>query len=276
MNKQKTLTIIGVISLVAILAVGVLSITGAVIRVKDEPTKLTMVVYTKAEIDYFLSKINTRLDKLEGNNPPVGLTCSGKNVCARILKVTKISNSSSRSFSDDQISFSDLKDGTTYETTITSEGLGTVAVDGKVYNVRYSGANFVAESDRYVLVWGNNLVERKTFKDGYIVLGYNTTTTTCATKDVCARILKVTKISNSSSRSFSDDQISFSDLKDGTTYETTITSEGLGTVAVDGKVYNVRYSGANFVAESDRYLYLWNSSSSYPKASKDSYIVLNY
>lgn len=89
--------------------------------------------------------------------------------CTYILKVSQIVNSTA-GFSQDKIMFTDLKSDNAYEVTITSEGMGVVAIGGKQYAVKYFGASIVPEEDMYIELTSPEGEVWKAFKGGYIAM----------------------------------------------------------------------------------------------------------
>ncbi len=69
----------------------------------------------------------------------------------RLLKVSTITNQTT-SYTSDKVRFTDVFSGDTYDATLTAEGVGTVTIAGKVYDVNYYGANSISEDARYVRV----------------------------------------------------------------------------------------------------------------------------
>ncbi|MBU0957625.1 MAG: hypothetical protein KKF56_02340 [Nanoarchaeota archaeon] len=67
----------------------------------------------------------------------------------RLLKVSSIVNQTS-GYSNDKVKFRDVFSGTTYEATLTNDGVGTVTVGGRVYGVRYKGLSSQSEDARVV------------------------------------------------------------------------------------------------------------------------------
>jgi hypothetical protein len=58
-----------------------------------------------------------------------------------LLRASTITNISTPATSSDSVKFTDVFSGTTYETTITTDGTGTVTIGGKVYQVNYGGTS---------------------------------------------------------------------------------------------------------------------------------------
>ena len=68
-------------------------------------------------------------------------------------------------------------------------------------------------------------------EDDYVVLG----------NEEYGHLLEVTQIYNNTGDDATKDQVKFRDVLSGTTYATTFTSEGSGTLSVDGKTYVVNF-----------------------------------
>jgi len=95
-------------------------------------------------------------------------------------------------------------------------------------NVSGATSLFIDDDNRNM-----TLVEgQKLYKNEYVVVGNQDE----------GRLLKITNIYNDTS-AYANDKVEFKDVIDGSTISTTITSEGVGTVTVAGKVYNVAYAG---------------------------------
>lgn len=56
-----------------------------------------------------------------------------------LVELTQISNDTGTDATDDKVSLRDVFSGATYETTFSSEGTGTVNIDGKSYTITYRG-----------------------------------------------------------------------------------------------------------------------------------------
>jgi len=97
-------------------------------------------------------------------------------------------------------------------------------IKGKPANWRLANEN----NDSLFVYEGANLTE-----EDLIVLG----------NEDYGHILEVTQISNNTGTSYTDDDVKFQDKFSGETYETSFTSEGLGTVNIDGKSYTVHFLG---------------------------------
>lgn len=63
-----------------------------------------------------------------------------------LVQVTQIYNSTGTDYTTDKVKFKDVMSGSTYDSTFTSEGVGSVSIDGKQYTVRFVGSG----SDGYV------------------------------------------------------------------------------------------------------------------------------
>lgn len=150
----------GVLAVVLFLIIGVFAfvsaakakVTGNFVKALPSKAKNAIEIYTKQEIDDFLATINSRLDALEGGKE----TCTGKCISARqLFKVTQIVNGSG-GFSGDKVTLVDYATGDTYEATLTSEGEGTITIEGQVYVVKYFGSAEIPEHYRYIEL-GQNL-----------------------------------------------------------------------------------------------------------------------
>jgi len=72
-----------------------------------------------------------------------------------LLRVSTLTNSIT-GYSSDAVKFLDVFSGDTYSTVITEDGIGTLTVGGRIYNVIYGGTSAVADTSRWVeLTWGN-------------------------------------------------------------------------------------------------------------------------
>ncbi len=92
---------------------------------------------------------------------------------------------------------------------------------------------------------GNNITvieKRASFRNDYIVVG----------NEDSGALVKVSRVSNSSSSTAGDDKVEFTDVFSGDIYSTSITSEGTGTVVIAGKQYTVFYYGASTASEDAR------------------------
>lgn len=69
----------------------------------------------------------------------------------RLLKVYQIINQTS-AHSNDKVTFQDVFSGDTVETTITAEGVGTVNIGGKIYDIRYYGASDIADDSKTIKI----------------------------------------------------------------------------------------------------------------------------
>lgn len=67
-------------------------------------------------------------------------TVLGNEDYGHILRVTQIYNNTGTDYTNDQVKLQDVISGTTYAAVFTSEGIGTVAIDGKSYSVRFLGS----------------------------------------------------------------------------------------------------------------------------------------
>ncbi len=79
------------------------------------------------------------------------------------------------------------------------------------------------------------LEKQNLFKDDYVVVG----------NEESGRLIRVSQISNSTTAGISGDKATFVDVFSGDSIETTVTSDGVGTVSVGGKVYDVKYNGTS-------------------------------
>ena len=68
-----------------------------------------------------------------------------------LLEVSQISNATT-GYSNDKVKFKDVFSGKTYEATLTNDGVGSVTIGGKVYNLNYFGNNGAAAETMYVKV----------------------------------------------------------------------------------------------------------------------------
>ncbi len=68
----------------------------------------------------------------------------------RLIKVTNIINQAG--YSNDRVKFTDVLSGEIYQATLTAEGVGTVTIAGKVFDVNYYGAPTISEDLRYVRI----------------------------------------------------------------------------------------------------------------------------
>ncbi len=85
---------------------------------------------------------------------------------------------------------------------------------------------------------GHNITvfeKQNLFKDDYVVVG----------NEESGRLIRVSQISNSTTAGISGDKATFADVFSGDTIETTITSDGVGTTSIGGKVYDVKYNGTS-------------------------------
>lgn len=156
MEKGQLWMVIGITIVVAVAAsIATAPLTGSMIRLNDVPGGKNNV-HTTLEIDAKFKAITNRLTSLESavfgdgtqtNQKPIGTMCN--QTCARLLRVTTIFNSSSKTPSDDKVIFTDVKTGMMYDTTMVAEGQGIVIIDGIDYKVRYFGSALSAERDRY-------------------------------------------------------------------------------------------------------------------------------
>jgi hypothetical protein len=98
----------------------------------------------------------------------------------------------------------------------------------------YSGGAIKLEADND----GHNITVMEgqaIYKRDYIVVG----------NEAEGHLLKLTTMTNSSSTSYSDDSIIFTDAFSGDTYSATINSEGTAQVTVGGKMYSITYNGVS-------------------------------
>jgi len=85
---------------------------------------------------------------------------------------------------------------------------------------------------------GNNITvleQQALYRNGYLVVG----------NEDEGHLLKLSSVVNQSGTSYSSDKVSFSDVFSGTTYDTSITAKGTGTVSIGGKDFGVSYTGAS-------------------------------
>ena len=71
-------------------------------------------------------------------------------------------------------------------------------------------------------------------EDDYVVIG----------NEDYGHLLQVTQIYNNTGTSYGDDRVKLQDVMSGTSYDTVFTSEGSGTVTIDGKQYTVTFVGS--------------------------------
>lgn len=67
-------------------------------------------------------------------------TVIGNEYYGHILEVTQIYNNTGTDYTNDKVKFQDVISGTSYEATFTSEGTGTINIDGKQYTVTFGGS----------------------------------------------------------------------------------------------------------------------------------------
>ncbi len=158
----------------------------------------------------------------------------------KILNVSLIINKSA-GIVDDIVELVDYYDkAASYRAILTSEGSGIITIAGRVYTLRYYGSAISDWEDRYIEiedspdfpVEAQTRGRQRAFRNSIVVIGnpvYN------------GRIARVRAIFNSSG--LSDDKVEFSDLENGNIYRADLTSEGVGTIAVGGIAYSVRYYG---------------------------------
>ncbi len=79
------------------------------------------------------------------------------------------------------------------------------------------------------------LEKQNLFKDDYVVVG----------NEENGRLIRVSGITNSTTAGISGDKATFIDVFSGDTIETTVTSDGVGTASIGGKVYDVKYNGTS-------------------------------
>lgn len=85
-------------------------------------------------------------------NAPIyrnGMVVVGNEAEGYLLKLSQITNQST-GYSSDKVKFTDVISGDTYEATLSDEGVGTITIGGKPYDVKYFGAATVSEDERYV------------------------------------------------------------------------------------------------------------------------------
>ena len=173
-----------------------------------------------------------------------------------LLKLSTITNSTA-SFTDDTVRFTDVNTQDSYEATITSEGTGIITLNGKVYSLNYYSPLNIGSENWYIQLTdssGNLVGGNRIYKRGYVAIG-------SPNPPANSLLLKVSTITNSTA-SFTDDSVRFTDVVDSTNmYEATITSEGKGTITLNGKVYEIDYY-ANEPGNTDNwYIQLKDSSS---------------
>jgi hypothetical protein len=108
---------------------------------------------------------------------------------------------------------------------------------------------------------GRNITVREreaVYRSGFLVVG----------NEDEGRLLKVTQITNQTT-SYTSDKVKLQDVFSGDTYEATLTAEGVGTVTIGGKVYNLNYFGAQSASEDTRFVRL-----NYPDSSAAGDMVL--
>lgn len=119
--------------------------------------------------------------------------------------------------------------------------------DGKTATVQYA-KNWTAQGGIFGGIQlqrdsdGHNITIREgeaLYKDNYVVVG----------NEDNGKLLRVSQITNSTTAGTSGDKVQFVDIFSGDTIEATITADGVGTVSVGGKVYDVRYNGTSSNAE---------------------------
>jgi hypothetical protein len=90
---------------------------------------------------------------------------------------------------------------------------------------------FLGDDVNYTIsvIEGANLTE-----DTYVVVG----------NENYGHVLQVTQIYNNTGTSYTDDKVKFQDVISGDTYDTSFSSEGSGTVYVEGKGYTVTFQGS--------------------------------
>ncbi|MBI5803333.1 hypothetical protein HY448_01465 [Candidatus Pacearchaeota archaeon] len=105
----------------------------------------------------------------------------------------------------------------------------------------YKQPNLRLADDSNFSIWtveGANLTE-----DDYVVLG----------NEEYGHLLQLIDIYNDTSATFGDDRVEFQDVLSGTTYKTTFTSSGVGTLTIDGKQYTVLFAQTNGLAATIKY-----------------------
>src|SRR3989344_3573128 len=203
-----------------------------------------------------------------------------------LFKVYSIVNQTT-GFSDDRVRFADALDfgGSVYETSITSEGFGTVFLKGQSCTVEYRGANSISEDSREVRVnclpldtvdtffcdfkpkapdaclFLNQTVKDKVFELERSSQNSSDWNITFVENQWMNRndyfltrygeqLYRVNSIINRTV-GFFEDRIIFRGVFSGNTYETTILREGSGMVFIGGQCY-VEYRGANSLPEEMR------------------------
>jgi len=74
----------------------------------------------------------------------------GNEEYGHLLELTQLTNSSSTDYTKDKVRLTDVFSGDNYDATFTSEGTGTISVDGKSYTVRMSDTGTTTDEELYV------------------------------------------------------------------------------------------------------------------------------
>lgn len=152
-------------------------------------------------------------------------------ICTKVLNVSELINMS-QGFTNDRVAFRDLKSGVGYNAVIYWEGLGSVNIGGKTYNLTYGGA--------HVRLY-NSTFEQKAFKWNNIVMSPSGNgQINC--NEMCVDVLRVNQIINQTV-GYNNDRVNFLNMKTADLYETTITQEGKGSVRIGRIGYGVEYFG---------------------------------
>ena len=148
---------------------------------------------------------------LLNNKPSESQNCDSSTISFKLRRVINTTSG----FTNDKVEL-ESSDGLIYRATIIAEGIGAIEVRGKSFSLEYHDNPTILD-DEYIII-NNKII----YKSGFAV--------------------EVKRIKNSSS-GFTNDQVLFTDLNEGTEYITSFTTEGTGTVDIQGKSYTVTYEG---------------------------------
>lgn len=98
----------------------------------------------------------------------LAISMSGKVVAGRTLRVITIVNFDG--IRNDKVELKDMNSGLTFLVTILAEGVGTININGRAYNIKYFDDRNVID-DEYIEISGPDITTQKVFKGQDVIIG---------------------------------------------------------------------------------------------------------
>jgi hypothetical protein len=183
----------------------------------------------------------------------------GNEEYGRLLKLSRVTNSTSSDLSADRVEFQDVFSGETIKASITSKGVGSLSVAGKSYSVVYKAIPGNSDSGNVTLNYpdssGNNVILYPTFesKNGAKVFFYEPISLNTTSWDGTGSDISGIKLPNGNG--FSDITVTVNsttstNITQGSTLTTVVKNGASTTVTAGALTYNISSSADHSITVS--------------------------